>query len=163
MRLLFAPLCTVLLLSACVSQGDSVQRTEFTVPEGEHRFEDARHGKELWFAIGAISGAPEVSANGVAQAHYFENGIYRLLVQLNIEQAPQGYRYDAWLVPASGNAVLAGRFTSTFGDVRHSLSFETENDLRSAQEVQVTLELDDENPALGKVVATARLTPRPRE
>ena len=121
------------------------------------------HGKELWFAIGAMTGVPGVNANGVAQGHYLEDGTSIVTIQLNVEQAPEGSYYEAWLVPsAEGERMSIGHLRTPFGDVRHQLKFIEETDIRGFAAVRVTKELDDGNPAASPPVAEGFLKVRER-
>ena len=120
------------------------------------------HGKELWFAIGAMTGVPGVNANGVTQGHYLEDGTSIVTIQLNVEQAPDGSFYEAWLVPASGQLKSIGHLRTPFGDVRHSLKFIEETDIRGFVAVRVTQEQDDGNSAASPPVAEGLLKERVR-
>ncbi|MBI3331887.1 hypothetical protein HYZ99_02910 [Candidatus Peregrinibacteria bacterium] len=156
-----------LLLLACsrTTVGvDSESIGEQVVPQvipGPGPVEVPGHGQELWFAVGAMTGAPGVNANGVAQAHYLEDGTGIVTVQLNIERAPEGSFFEAWLVSPSGRISL-GHLRTPFGDVRHSLKYLEKQDVRSYGKLEVTRELDDGNAAPGVVVAEAMLKERNR-
>lgn len=161
----------VLLLSACGKKGVTVGDDEgigtevfqFTMPAGGGPLEHPTHGKELWLAVGPMAGVEGTNANGVTQAQYFEDGLYVHSLALNIEQAPDGFFYEAWAVPASGSPVSLGHLTTPFGDVRHRVSFEEKQDLRSAMKIMVTLEKDDGNPAPAQTVAEGTLKERTRK
>ncbi len=159
-----------LVLSACGKDEVSVDQGEmetiiYKVPMlegGPGKYKDVNHGEELWFAIGAMTGTEGVNANGMAQANYFEKGKYRHNLQLNIERAPDGYFYEGWLVREGSTPVSLSHLRSRFGDVRHSLNFEEDQDLREHTTVWVTLEQDDGNPQPGQLVAEGILQMRDR-
>ena len=111
------------------------------------------HGKEFWFALTAMEGAHGAIANGVAQAHYMEDGTFIHTIQLNIERAPDGSFYEGWLTQPGSEPVSTGHFRTPFGDVRHQLKYIGKEDLRSYTTVLVTLEDDDGNPAASASVA----------
>ena len=120
------------------------------------------HGKELWFAIAPLTGV-SIPANGVAQAHYLEDGASIVTVQLNIERAEEGSFLEAWLVGADPTKRISlGHLRTPFGDVRHSLKFLGEVDIRGYSKIEVTRELDDGNPEAGEVVAEGVLKERKR-
>lgn len=137
-------------------------RVEYTVPTGENKYRDLEHGKEVWFAIGALGGVNGVNANGVAQAHGFEDGAYRLTIQLNVERAPEGIFYEGWLLRDGAEPLSTGHLRSRFGDVRHALQFDTDADLREFLQVAVMRESDDGNPAPGERIAEGVLRPQER-
>jgi hypothetical protein len=58
---------------------------------------DAKHGREVWFAYGPLSGVQGTPANGVADAHFLEDGTFILGVQLNIALAPDNTFYEVWI------------------------------------------------------------------
>ena len=111
------------------------------------------HGKELWFALTALAGTNGKPANGVAQAHYLEDGTFIHTIQLNIERAPEGSFYEAWLGKEGSDPVSTGHLRTPFGDVRHSLKFLGEQDLRSYPNVLVTLEKDDGDASASETAA----------
>ena len=111
------------------------------------------HGKEFWFALTAMEGAHGAIANGVAQAHYMEDGTFIHTIQLNIERAPDGSFYEGWLSKAGSDPIPTGHFRTPFGDVRHQLKYIGKDDLRSYTTVLVTLEEDDGNPSASESVA----------
>lgn len=162
MKRVFVSASLCLLLSSCKESvrifsdedapiGNQVIRQ---VLPGQGPVEAPGHGKELWFAIGAMTGVPGVNANGVAQGHYLEDGVSIVTVQLNIEEAPDGSFYEAWLVSSDESALKSiGHLRTPFGDVRHSVKFIEETDIRGFTAVRVTLEKDDGNPAASAPVA----------
>jgi len=163
--------CLALVLTACsASQPEEEHRAAqplpdrvvYNVPTGDDQFRDEAHGQEAWFAVGAMQGVGEL-ANGVVQAHVFDDGAYRLELQLNIERAPDGSFYEAWLAEEGSTPVSLGHLYSRFGDARHTLQYDAQEDLRSMTRVQVTLEPDDGDPAQGQeLVAEGTLVARER-
>ena len=160
-----------LVLSSCGKKEEiSVEQVEmetiiYKVPMlegGPGKYKDVNHGEELWFAMGAMTGKAGVNANGMVQANYFEKGRYRSNLQLNVERAPDGYFYEGWLVKDGFVPVSLSHLRSRFGDVRHSLNFEADQDLREYTTVWVTMEKDDGNPQPGKKVAEGILVHRER-
>ncbi len=133
----------------------NTEQIQYPMPQGG-KVEYTGHGNEEWFAYGAMSGVEGVNANGVAQAHRFEDGRYLHTVTLNIEPAEDGYFYEGWLV--NGPSVIStGHLTNNFGDVRHSLRFEEDADYTNHLSVIITLEPDDGNPAPAGHVAEGKL------
>lgn len=162
----------ILTLAACIqkstvevggSTGDSdlleIQTFQKPLPGEEVR--DEKRGKEVWFAIGAVSGVPGVAANGVADAHYFDSNIFLITTKLNIEMAEPETYYEAWLKKEDGALVSLGQLVSAQGDVRHSLTKEFTEDLRSASEIVITLEKADASTP-GTIVAMGTLIARER-
>lgn len=145
-----------LIFTACGKEKDiSMEEVRYAIPPtGEIEYQG--HGKEVWFAIGAMSGIVPTPANGVAQAHRFEDGLFLHTIQLNIAIPEDGYFYEGWL-EKDGKKVSTGHLTNPFGDVRHNLCFESDDDFTDQLEVYVTLERDDGNPAPGTVVAEGKM------
>jgi hypothetical protein len=153
----------LLSLTACshtgVKLGDHMGTEVFqqAMPEGGE-VRDPKHGKEVWFAFGAVEGKEGHQANGVAMAHYFEDDTYAHTAQINIERAAEGYFYEGWVVnPATKNFESTGHLRSHFGDVRHFLKFEDSMDFRDFLKVVITLEPDDGDPAPAAHVAEGLL------
>jgi len=159
----------VLLLSACgqdVSVGineDSARETmTIAMPDGGE-IVDSQHGKEIWFAIAPMTGVEGVPANGLTQAHYFEDGTYLHNLKLNIERPENGVFYEGWIAEEEeGEWVSLGHLNSHFGDVRHGVQFRGQQDMRKHLIVHITQELDDGNPQPGLVVAKGVLKVTPR-
>ncbi len=151
---------TLFLLSACASQGPDVETPpekiqEINIPmpkEGE--IAHPTGGLEEWLGVGAMSATGTTPANGVAQAHFFEKGLYLFTVNLNIETPPEGAFYEAWVSDGT-NTVSMGHLQNPMGDVRHSVKFESNQDLRTYTSVSVSQEADDGNPALGGTVVAS--------
>ena len=148
----------LLLLDCAQKQKMAIDKStgEHTVKQvlpGQGPVEAPGHGKELWFAIAPLTGV-SIPANGVAQAHYLEDGASIVTVQLNIERAEEGSFLEAWLVGADPTKRISlGHLRTPFGDVRHQLKYIGKDDLRSYTTVLVTLEEDDGNPSASESVA----------
>lgn len=111
---------------------------------------DKTHGKQVFFAYGAVAGASKLPANGVASLMVFEDGTTNIGVQLNVEQAAKGFFYEVWLAPANaekGSWKSLGHAKSVVGDVRHALKASLAENLKEHLQIMVTLESDDGNPA----------------
>lgn len=142
-------------------QVEMVQKFNVGMPVGE--IEDQKHGKEVWLAVGPVMGVGGVAANGVGYGHGFENGAYMLSGQVNIELAPEGSFYQAWLKNEdTGEIIEAGRPQPNFGDVRHGLRHESATDLSAFRTIIITLEADDGNPEMGTIVAQGTLKEQKR-
>lgn len=138
------------------AEDDRVTYTQ-TIPSQKDMVDETGAAEE-WFAIGAISGVNDTAANGVTQSQYFSSGIYKHGMQLNIEQAPDGYFYEGWLVhPETKEFFSTGEITPLFDDVRHAFQYETNEDVRIYTKVVVTLEPRDNDPAPAAHVAEAQL------
>ncbi|OIO53321.1 hypothetical protein AUJ46_05630 [Candidatus Peregrinibacteria bacterium CG1_02_54_53] len=154
-------IASALLLTACGSD------TSINAPLGSETFQynmpsgavqDARFGKEEFFAYGAIMGTPSVPANGLAKVHVFEKGTSLHTLQVNITLPKDGYFYEGWLVnPKTDERISTGHLRSLFGDVRHNLDYQADRDLRVFTKVIITLEKDDGNSAFATEVATGTL------
>ncbi len=126
------------------------------------KVQDPVWGEEVYLSIAALSGVNDYNANGVGQSHYFDGGTYIHTIQLNVQQASDGYFYEGWLVQEGSDPISTGHLRSPTGDVRHNLRFETMEDLRSYEQVMITLERDDGNPDPGEQVAEGTLKTRQR-
>ncbi|PIR52847.1 hypothetical protein COU76_04345 [Candidatus Peregrinibacteria bacterium CG10_big_fil_rev_8_21_14_0_10_49_10] len=131
------------------------EKVEVAMPKAD-KVVDEQHGAEVWFAIGAVANSGDLPANGVAQAHYFEDGSYLQNLKVNIERPENGFFYEGWLVDGE-SWVSLGHLQSHFGDARHAVQFRQVQDLRSYLQVRVTWEKDDGDPAPGDVVAEGLL------
>lgn len=167
-RILLSLSC--ILLFSCegkrVSVGEESKSTgEHTVRQvmpGQGPVDAPGHGQELWFAVAPLAGVG-LNANGVAQAHYLQDNSSIATVQLNIERAGEGSFYEAWLVdPDSSKRISLGHLRTPFGDVRHSLKFVEDVDVRGYSRIEVTKELDDGDPEPTEVVAEGVLKERKR-
>ena len=156
-----AILC-MLFLSACSTKPGVVHR-ETTIgneaynvlmPTGKDVLHPV-HGKEVWFGVGAMSGEGKTNANGVAQAHVFADGATVATVSLNIQPAPKGSRFVAWLQkPGSIERVRLDVLQNPLNDVRHVITADVSKDLRAYTEVVVTQErasgASDTDPVVAK-------------
>ena len=154
-------LTAILLLTACGDQRSKrneeldTEQIQYPIPQGG-KIEFDKHGEETWFAYGAMTETGEHRANGVTQAHQFEDGYYLHTVTLNIDPAEDGYFYEGWLVNGD-EYISTGHLSNYFGDVRHSLRFEANEDYTQYTKVVMTLEPDDGNPAPAAHVAEGEL------
>lgn len=163
---LFSTLAIALLLTGCFGQRSerdealNVEKIQYPMPEGG-KVINGTHGEEVWFAYGAMAGVEDIPANGVAQAHQFEDGLFLHTVSLNVTPTEDGYFYQGWLLDGE-ELIPTGQLTNNFGDSRHGLRFEEMADYKANLQVVVTLEADDGNPAPGKRVAegTMKVTQR---
>lgn len=112
----------------------------------------------MWDAVGPLSGVGGTAANGAAVVQYQEGGVYSLQLQLNVAPVPRGSSYVGWLVADGVEPLQLGTLQSPSGDARHSLTFSSSRDLRSASKVVVTLERGVEVTTPGTPVAEGRLT-----
>lgn len=178
----FLPLLALLLLSACGKKDgkpatDSTSGTGVTVEESplgvqvlqqlmpvHGKVELPGHGKEEWFAYGAMIGNAWTPANGLVTSHVFTDGTTVVTMQCNVEPAKDGTFYEAWIRnPKTGVRISMGQLVNGQGDARHGLRFESEKDLRSYTDVRVTLEKDDgDAEASTNVIARGTLKPTKR-
>jgi hypothetical protein len=121
---------------------------------------DPVHGKEIWFAIGAIAGENKVAANGIAQVHYMEDGTSLVTLQMNIHQAVAGLEYHGYLVNSAGDRVDIGTLDS-FSGVRHRLNYDAKRDLREYATVEIALNKTGSTEA-GTLQAKGTLSERKR-
>lgn len=147
--LLMAPI----LLFSC--GGDKVKLADQSIGDEAFRYmmpgkdgiTHPKHGKEVWFAYGAMSGTENTPANGVVQGYVYEDGTNVITMHLNVLPAREGSFYEAWLIGQDdAEPIPAGHLKNHFGDARHQLQFKTEDDVRKFKKVHVTLELDDGDP-----------------
>lgn len=141
-------LCCFLLLASCAKQRVRVRREatigneilQVTMPAGKEVIHPV-HGKEQWFGLGAMGGNGKVNANGVVQSHVFADGATIVTVNLNIQPAPKGSRFVAWLAKTgSKERVRLDVLQNPLNDVRHVITTEIAKDLRAYTDVLVTLE-----------------------
>lgn len=163
-QIIAVPLLALMSLTACSDKvkldekPDNVEVHTQAMPSGG-AIMDQQHGKEVWFAIGAMTGADDINANGVTQAHMFADGSYLHTVSLNIARIEEdGYFYEGWLVnPDTLDLISTGHMTSIMGDARHSLRFTAEEDFSGYTDVVITKEPDDGDPAPAQHVAEGKL------
>lgn len=155
--LLLLPALLVSCRNLQIFRDESIKTEQIQYPmpqDGEVLYEG--HGKEKWFAYGAMSGMEGTAANGVALAHRFEDNRYLHTIQLNILPPEDGFFYEGWLQNGD-NLVSTGHLSNHFGDSRHGLRFEADEDYAEYLNVIVTLEKDDGNPSPGTHVAKGLL------
>lgn len=143
--------------------GDILKTESFVtaIPSGEIITPD--HGKEVGMAYAAVNGLSETPANGVASAHYLEDGATIIGVQVNIAVAPDGFFYEAWAVsPDEKTWISLGHLRNPLNDARHNVRLETADNLKEMTILRVTLESDDGNPQHSAAVAEAKLKPTSR-
>lgn len=135
----------VLLLTACQKQtvrNETIlgrETMEVIMPTGG-TIEHPVHGKEVWFAIGAVSGKAPAKANGVAEAHVFADDTSTATVRVNIEPAPKGSQYVAWFQKPGAERIRLGVLENPLRDVRHAATVEIDKDVRDYNDVIVTQE-----------------------
>lgn len=159
------------LLSACSSGGTvtinnqsssesggviGVQKMQMLMPTGK-QLVDPTHGVEEGLAYGAVTGVSGVLANGVATAHYFQDGSTIIGVQVNIADAKDGMFYDAWLTSDGLQPIDLGQLENSPGDVRHSLHFESKNNLQTYSKIVISLQQKGGGQTPGQTVASATL------
>jgi len=145
-----------LALSACGGSTTKVpdkvtqiQEYTSTIRDGKEVI-DSEHGKELGFMYGAVSGVNKTNANGVAYIRAYEDGFYSATMNLNILLAPAGKKYVGYLSDEKKTKMIElGELGSIVGDVRHSLRFESKQDLREFNVFLVMM--DDQVIAEGTV------------
>ncbi len=168
-RFLSLLILTPLLLSACAKRG-RVQREIILGTEAynvmmptDKNVQHPEHGKEVWFGMGAMKGENGKKANGVAQAHVFEDGTTLATVNLNIEVAPKGSAYVAWLQkPGTAERIRIEELLNPLNDVRYLITADVAQDLRDWTEVVVTLQGPGGPSADDPVVASGILKQRTR-
>jgi hypothetical protein len=156
------PAVALLLLCACskgrVRQEEVVIGNEtynVVMPVGKEVIHPV-HGKETWFAVGAMTGEGKINANGVAQVHVFADKTSTATVNLNIQPAPAGSRYVAWVRKPSGGTerIRLDELLNVLKDVRHVITVEVDKDLSAYTEVIVTQEkksgASDSDPIVAK-------------
>lgn len=161
-----------ILLSACLrpsdvsvdpgdGTGDSIREQVLVraMPRRKEGINDERHGREVWFAYGAVIGTSGTEANGVATAHFLEDATYVIGIQLNIAPPAEGQFYEGWLMKGidPGDWVSVGHFQQGNRESSQTLRLESSKDLRKYGEIAVSREADDGNPAPGTVVAQGSL------
>jgi hypothetical protein len=153
---------SILLLAGCGDKRSEraeeldTEQIQYPIPQGG-KIEYDKHGQETWFAYGAMTEVGDYRANGVTQAHQFEDGYYLHTVTLNIDPAEDGYFYEGWILKGS-KFVSTGHLSNYFGDSRHSLRFTSDDtDHTGHTKVIITLEPDDGDPAPAGHVAEGQL------
>ncbi|MFA5800685.1 MAG: hypothetical protein WC840_07110 [Candidatus Peribacteraceae bacterium] len=154
-----AVLCLSLLLAACGKQpiqptaSDTEKLQKYaTVSRKPGEVRDPVHGKEIGFWYGAVTGINRVNANGVGLLRRFQDGTSTATVNLNILKAPVKKFHVVWLSDATWTeSVRVGALQSIVGDSRHSVSFETKEDLTGLTTVLVSLESSSDPEKPGSV------------
>mgnify|MGYP000653056626 CR=1 FL=1 len=124
---------------------------------------DAKHGKELWFAIGPMNGTKETPANGVASGHFFEDKTSLVSIQLNINVPEDGWFYRASLEGDNGAPPLElGHLTNARNDARHALRAELPNDIRAYKRIAIYKQKDGANAESAVRVGEGLLAVRER-
>lgn len=95
-----------------------------------------------WSGVTPLKGTKDATINGAFVAHYFADGTYNAMAQLNIAAAPKGKNYSVWVREGTNEPVLLGEMASIASDSRHALKAIFKQDLRKASTVQVTLQND---------------------
>ena len=164
---LAAVFCTLLLVSCTKrpEQKEIILGTETVgvmMPVGKEVVHPI-HGKEVWFAVGAMNGEGETLANGVAQSHVFADNASIVTVNLNIHPASKGSSFVAWVSKSgSKEKVRLDRLQNPLNDVRHVITVDLPKDLREYTNVIVTLEHDSGPSETDPVQATGTLVVRKR-
>lgn len=115
--------------------------------------QDPERGAEMSLGMGELSGANGMLANGAMTAQYFGTNGTIISLRLNIAAAGPGMTYVAWLTTADNVVLKLGTLENEGDDVRHSLRFETDSDLRKAPKLMVTLEQNQTDSPTGETVA----------
>lgn len=139
--------------------GDILETQSFqTTMRTGNQLIDEDHGTEIALWYGGVSGIGNVNANGIGFTHKFDDGYFVHTLNVNIKQAGTGY-YVAWAAKdaAGTDARRLGVLANLVGDVRHSVRFETKDDLSAHLHVFVTQETEKEPATPGQKVAEATL------
>lgn len=163
-------LCLTLLftlsLAACATPPNNTnpvalspaETTTFTNPvEPNTQVKDTKHGAETGLSICALSGVNGTLANGVATAYSFEDKGSIVGIQLNIAAAQDGSAYVAWIENTSKQRIRLGTLEHTGTDVRHSLRFDTNQDLSNDTIISITRETKNGADTGGPEVANGIL------
>lgn len=130
------------------------------IPSGDIVVE--KHGREVSLAYGAVEGVSGTAANGVASAHYLEDGNTVIGAQINIAVAEDGFFYEAWLADGDTPLISLGHLRNSMNDTRHSVRFESSDNLKNYSKIIITREADDGDPTPSTFVAIAILKPTSR-
>jgi hypothetical protein len=113
------------LLSSCLQQDapkPPVPDVTFGQPAGTRG--------DLAFSIGAMSGVGDTSANGAVTVQRLDDGSDVVALRLNIDPAPKGSFYMAWLtLPDGSKPVAIGRLVNPLQDGRHEIRIQTRKSL----------------------------------
>ncbi len=123
MKRILSSLLLAVALASCGANTDGAKRPVKDVI-------DQQHGKETSMFYGAISGASDVNANGVAFLSSFEDGVSRIRVNVNIAVAEKGQSYTVSLRNnTTGKSIELGALDNPLGDARHGMTAETKASL----------------------------------
>lgn len=126
-RILSVGICalSLVILSSCVepeAPKPPIPDVAFGQPLGSRQ--------DLAFSIGAMSGVGDTSANGAVTVQRLDDGTTDAALRLNIDPAPEGSFYMAWLtLPDGGNPVAIGRLRNPLNDGRHEIRIQTRKSL----------------------------------
>ena len=110
-------------------------------------------------AIGAVEGTKDTPANGIVQIKFFDD-ITVVKTEINI-LPEEGYYYQAWLTDATESTWLpVGALRSRTRDARHATNFETKEDLRSYNQLRVSMQQIGTDATTDKIVANATIIQR---
>ncbi len=140
-------------------EGDILETRSFkTVMKTGKVLVDPEHGEETGFWYGALTGIDGTNANGVAFTHRFKDGVFITTANLNIAKLEKG-SYVAWIAKdTEGTGIKRmGVLQNLLGDVRHSLRYQTSEDLSAHTVILITKE-DTAVPATaGKTLVVGTL------
>lgn len=127
----------------------------FQRPQTSH----PQFGKEVWVGVAALSGTKDPAVNGAAIGHLFEDGTFVESVQLNIDPAPRGSEYGAWLTnDKRTERIFLGVLSSATNDVRYNLSYKGKDDPRPFTIASVTLQSEGKHAVPGQEVANGKVS-----
>jgi hypothetical protein len=140
-KALLTTLAFSIVLSACSQpekdKGKEVKDYTSIIKTGKE-VTDPVHGKETGFFYGAIGSE---KSNGVAYIRTYEDGVSVVTANLNVHLAEQGTHYEAYLLSADEKKKIdLGELTSIIGDARHSVRFETKENIQDMLTLEVRLE-----------------------
>lgn len=122
------------------------------------------HGKEVGLAYGAIVGVNGERTSGIAMAHYLEDGATIMSVQANLSALEEGNSYVVWAMAPTGieMPVYIGTLKNPFNDARHSVRFETVDNLSNYTRILISRNGNDRDHSAGTHVAEGILKPTSR-
>jgi len=132
---------SLLVLTACSpyaakTEDDILAEEQYRMVTGTKDLVDPVHGKRTGFWYGSVLGE---AANGIAFLHGFEDGFFSASMNLNVEPAPNGSRYIVVLQSNEGRTIEMGVLESLFDDARHTVKFETSEEIAAFLTVNVFL------------------------
>ncbi len=140
--------------------GEVLETQQFTtVMKNGNMLVDPDHGTEAGFWYGAVGGIDGVNANGVTFLYKFEDGYFKGTININIHKLTEGETYVAWLAKdeQGTGARPLGLVKNLVGDVRHSIQYETKDDVSGYGYVVVSEETASAPKTPTKIVATGFL------